>query len=98
MDKKIGRNDPCPCGSGTKFKKCCIGEKEMIKDCFGDQGGSMLCGEIPKDCLSCDIFDKCHKVTIAASLQGINGDLSFLIQNGLKTGWLKSYKELSEEK
>ena len=19
----IGRNDPCPCGSGTKFKKCC---------------------------------------------------------------------------
>lgn len=22
--KKIGRNDPCPCGSGLKFKKCCI--------------------------------------------------------------------------
>ena len=21
---KIGRNDPCPCGSGRKFKKCCI--------------------------------------------------------------------------
>ncbi|HTG67907.1 MAG TPA: SEC-C metal-binding domain-containing protein [Candidatus Udaeobacter sp.] len=21
--KKIGRNDPCPCGSGKKFKKCC---------------------------------------------------------------------------
>ena len=20
----IGRNDPCPCGSGRKFKKCCI--------------------------------------------------------------------------
>jgi uncharacterized protein YecA (UPF0149 family) len=20
---KIGRNDPCPCGSGAKFKKCC---------------------------------------------------------------------------
>jgi len=23
-DKKIGRNDPCPCGSGKKYKKCCI--------------------------------------------------------------------------
>ena len=23
---KTGRNDPCPCGSGKKFKKCCIGE------------------------------------------------------------------------
>ncbi|MFH1094099.1 MAG: preprotein translocase subunit SecA [Candidatus Omnitrophota bacterium] len=22
-DQKIGRNDPCPCGSGKKFKKCC---------------------------------------------------------------------------
>jgi len=22
--KKIGRNDPCPCGSGKKYKKCCI--------------------------------------------------------------------------
>lgn len=22
-DKKIGRNEPCPCGSGKKYKKCC---------------------------------------------------------------------------
>jgi hypothetical protein len=26
--KKYGRNDPCPCGSGKKFKKCC--ESTMI--------------------------------------------------------------------
>jgi len=23
--KKIGRNSPCPCGSGKKYKKCCLG-------------------------------------------------------------------------
>jgi len=23
-DKKIGRNEPCPCGSGKKYKQCCI--------------------------------------------------------------------------
>jgi methionyl aminopeptidase len=23
---KIGRNDPCPCGSGLKYKKCCMGK------------------------------------------------------------------------
>lgn len=23
---KLGRNDPCPCGSGMKFKKCCLGK------------------------------------------------------------------------
>ena len=24
-DYKVGRNDPCPCGSGLKYKKCCLG-------------------------------------------------------------------------
>ena len=23
VGKKVGRNDPCPCGSGKKYKKCC---------------------------------------------------------------------------
>ena len=26
--RNVGRNDPCPCGSGKKFKKCCIGKTE----------------------------------------------------------------------
>ena len=25
-DKKVGRNDPCPCGSGKKYKNCCLKE------------------------------------------------------------------------
>jgi hypothetical protein len=30
---KIGRNDPCPCGSGLKYKKCCLplaGNEEIL--------------------------------------------------------------------
>jgi hypothetical protein len=28
-----GRNDPCPCGSGKKFKRCCIrGESDQCED------------------------------------------------------------------
>jgi hypothetical protein len=23
---KVGRNDPCPCGSGKKYKNCCLRE------------------------------------------------------------------------
>ena len=23
FDKKISRNEPCPCGSGKKYKRCC---------------------------------------------------------------------------
>jgi len=26
-DYKVGRNDPCPCGSGKKYKKCCLNKK-----------------------------------------------------------------------
>jgi len=26
--KKVGRNDPCPCGSGKKYKKCCLIKEE----------------------------------------------------------------------
>jgi hypothetical protein len=26
--RNVGRNDPCPCGSGKKFKKCCLGKPE----------------------------------------------------------------------
>ncbi|MDH3560983.1 MAG: SEC-C metal-binding domain-containing protein, partial [Gammaproteobacteria bacterium] len=22
--RKVGRNDPCPCGSGKKYKHCCL--------------------------------------------------------------------------
>lgn len=29
--KKIGRNDPCPCGSGKKFKNCCMNKKDWNK-------------------------------------------------------------------
>ena len=25
--EKVGRNDPCPCGSGLKYKKCCLGKE-----------------------------------------------------------------------
>lgn len=27
IKKKIGVNEPCPCGSGKKFKKCCKNKK-----------------------------------------------------------------------
>lgn len=28
MEQKVGRNDPCPCGSGKKYKHCCIGKAQ----------------------------------------------------------------------
>lgn len=28
---KIGRNVPCPCGSGEKYKDCCLGRKSLVR-------------------------------------------------------------------
>ena len=33
---KVGRNDPCPCGSGKKFKKCCYGKASSNEDADDD--------------------------------------------------------------
>jgi hypothetical protein len=27
--RRVGRNEPCPCGSGRKYKHCCLGKDEV---------------------------------------------------------------------
>lgn len=34
IGEKAGRNEPCPCGSGRKYKHCCLDKGE--EDCNGD--------------------------------------------------------------
>ncbi len=29
---KVRRNDPCPCGSGRKYKKCCFGKSSQLSE------------------------------------------------------------------
>jgi len=33
---KIGRNEACPCGSGKKFKRCCLGKQQTISSNLTD--------------------------------------------------------------
>jgi hypothetical protein len=32
---KVGRNDPCPCGSGKKYKKCCSNQTSQVDSQVG---------------------------------------------------------------
>lgn len=43
---KVGRNEPCPCGSGKKYKACCIGkiEPENAKAPMGASIGIVVAG------------------------------------------------------
>ncbi len=43
---KIGRNDPCPCGSGKKYKKCCLN--------FGDEEKEKIIQGYIKDVMALD--------------------------------------------
>ncbi len=31
MSNKPGRNDPCPCGSGQKYKRCCLAKDQLAQ-------------------------------------------------------------------
>ena len=46
MTKKVNRNDPCPCGSGKKHKKCCgkpgLGRHTATVLSSGDVANSLL--------------------------------------------------------
>ena len=42
---KIGRNDPCPCGSGIKYKKCCAGKQQAGEQLAGADAGAVT-GEL----------------------------------------------------
>jgi len=46
QEAKVGRNDLCPCGSGLKYKKCCLGkngiQQEIIKEQYEKEHGIKL--------------------------------------------------------
>jgi hypothetical protein len=56
----------------------------------------MLDGRTPEKCADCEWFEKCHKITVAASLLSISDALDLIIQNGLADGRLKGYEELKK--
>lgn len=31
MSESVGRNEPCPCGSGKKYKKCCMNKQQVVQ-------------------------------------------------------------------
>lgn len=46
--KNIGRNDPCPCGSGKKYKKCCgFNVTHVAPQPQASEGGAEIPSPIP---------------------------------------------------
>jgi len=43
---KIGRNDPCPCGSGQKYKRCCLPGEEAAERAVAAERAAALAREV----------------------------------------------------
>jgi hypothetical protein len=84
---KIGRNDPCPCGSGKKFKKCHLGREDELPS--GDSGE--ITEEISQRITSLPEVDYGRCLEMSEGL-----DLKELTGNSLGIKWvdLRKYKGL----
>jgi hypothetical protein len=85
----IGRNDPCPCGSGKKFKKCHMGrEDELLLDEFKEPSPEEMGEKIVK--LSQVGYNRSQELTGALDLQMLTG-----ISMGIKWVDLDDYLSLN---
>jgi len=48
-------------------------------ECFGTQAGELLYGRPVDKCVECEWFDKCHRITVAASLLSISDALDLIV-------------------
>jgi len=70
--KDIGRNDPCPCGSGKKFKKCHMGrEEELVWEGRGEASLEEMGARIAN--LPAVAYGRSEEMLAALNLQQITG-------------------------
>jgi hypothetical protein len=62
MNQEVGRNDPCPCGSGKKFKKCCLPERSKQRGTTSEStaGSRLIISAKVKDLRLVAVGDELH--------------------------------------
>jgi hypothetical protein len=69
LNKKLGRNDPCWCGSGRKFKKCHLGRRAEAPLPFAAIQSLMRAARAKKICFHPDAPRGCSEIGRAHTLQ-----------------------------
>jgi hypothetical protein len=85
--KKIGRNDPCPCGSGKKFKHCHLGREDEL----ALSGMSEISMEMSEKitCLPAVHYGRSQEMLKALDIKKLTGS-----ESGIKFVDLKQYGDL----
>ena len=72
--KKIGRNEPCPCGSGKKYKKCCLNtSKSPIGGTFIYTDLDNLSNQVV-DLIQDKKFDEAEAIRVSKEAKGKDKD------------------------
>jgi tetratricopeptide (TPR) repeat protein len=91
---KIGRNDLCPCGSGKKFKKCCMGKDEQLKakQIIRNHDNHFLTYEEVNELSTDEIIHKLEKMGIPFNQETFLKDIEkFYSAEDLSENWFKKY-------
>jgi hypothetical protein len=83
----VGRNDPCPCGSGKKYKKCCLGSEKTFMESQGTPN------------MSTDLLNKLKiklEDTPFSSLEELNEITSIIIEEE-KSSFIDDFLGLSSD-
>lgn len=102
--RKIGRNEPCPCGSGKKYKKCCI-DKEIQKDKINifkplhkidliiEEGNALLIKEKTKEaCLTWEKAWEEVKKVLTSEIRSVSELDRFIGSDGGVFNWCQDYE------
>jgi len=85
---KPGRNDPCPCGSGNKYKKCCLAKDEAAS--LAQLGSAKTCEELTEDAAQ-------HALRAVLHLPGIHELKTVIaVRRGMSEDNLQRYDELMD--
>jgi tetratricopeptide (TPR) repeat protein len=91
---KIGRNDPCPCGSGKKYKKCCMEKDEqlMAKQTLRSHDIHFLTYEEINELSTDEIIHKLEKMGIPFNQETFLKDIEkFYSAEDLSENWFNKY-------
>lgn len=92
---KVGRNDPCPCGSGKKYKKCCIDKPipELEHKSFKRYLDSFWSYEEVNEMSIDEIIDKLQSIGIAFEKEAFLRDVEkFYSAQQLSENWFETFK------
>ncbi len=91
---KIGRNDLCPCGSGKKYKKCCMGNDEQlaVKQIVLAPNHTLLTYEKVNELSTEEIINELEKIGIPFIQETFLKDIEkFYSAQDLSENWFNKY-------